>query len=106
MKKVLVNATFNDAHTGKPRLAGKTYDMPEERIAEIKEVNPNLITVVGVAEGARTHAEELAAAKAEVDTAKAEAEVAKAEADAAKAEAEKANAEVEKLKAELEKAKK
>lgn len=92
MKKVLVNATFNDAHTGKPRLAGKTYDMPEERIAEIKEVNPNLITVVGVAEGAMSRAEELA--------------IAKAEADAAKAEAEKANAEVEKLKAELAKAKK
>lgn len=92
MKKVLVNATFNDAHTGKPRLAGKTYDMPEERVAEIKEINPNLITVVGVAEGVKTHAEELAAAKAE--------------ADAAKAEAEKANAEVEKLKAELAKANK
>lgn len=47
MKKVLINADFKDRYTGEMHKAGKTEEMPEERIAEIKEVNPNFISVVG-----------------------------------------------------------
>lgn len=47
MKKVLVNVPFRDRYSGKLYAAGITYKMTEERIAEIKEVNPNLISVVG-----------------------------------------------------------
>lgn len=47
MKKVLINADFKDRYTGEMHKAGKTEEMSEERIAEIKEVNPNFISVVG-----------------------------------------------------------
>lgn len=47
MKKVLFNVDFIDRETGKMRKAGKTAEMSEERVAEIKEVNPNFITVLG-----------------------------------------------------------
>lgn len=47
MKTVLVNITFRDAYTGEIRIAGKTYQMSEERVKEVKEVNPNFVTVVG-----------------------------------------------------------
>lgn len=48
MKKVVVNVPFIDRYTGKLLKAdGKPVEMTEERIAEIKEVNPNFISVVG-----------------------------------------------------------
>ena len=50
MKNVLVNVPFRDVYTGKMYEAGKTYPMSEERVKEVKEVNPNFVTVVGNAE--------------------------------------------------------
>ncbi len=58
MKKVLINVTFNDRYTGKKHIAGKTEKMTEERIAEIKEVNPNFISVVGNVEQSATNDKE------------------------------------------------
>ena len=46
-KKVLINENFKDRYTGKMRVAGKKVEMTEDRIKEIKEVNPNFITVIG-----------------------------------------------------------
>lgn len=48
MKKVQANVDFKDRYTGKVYKAGKTYQMSEERVAEIKETDKKLITVVGV----------------------------------------------------------
>ena len=48
MKKVVVNVPFIDRYTGKLLKAdGKPIEMTEERVAEVKEVNPNFISVVG-----------------------------------------------------------
>lgn len=47
MKQVLVNVEFRDRYTGEKYIPGKTYPMSEERVKEVKEVNPNFITVVG-----------------------------------------------------------
>ena len=48
MKKVVVNVPFIDRYTGKMHKAdGKPIEMTEERVTEVKEVNPNFITVVG-----------------------------------------------------------
>lgn len=48
MKKVVVNVPFTDRYTGKLHKAdGKPIEMTEERVAEVKEVNPNFITVIG-----------------------------------------------------------
>ena len=47
MKTVLVNVPFRDKYTGEVYDAGKTYPMTAERVAEVKEVNPNFVTVVG-----------------------------------------------------------
>ena len=47
MKTVLVNVPFRDKYTGEVYEAGKTYPMSAERVAEVKEVNPNFVTVVG-----------------------------------------------------------
>ncbi len=47
MKEVLVNVPFRDVYTGKLYEAGKTYPMSEARVSEVKEVNPNFVTVVG-----------------------------------------------------------
>ena len=48
MKLVVVNIPFVDRYTGKMHKAdGKPVKMTAERVAEIKEVNPNLITVIG-----------------------------------------------------------
>lgn len=47
MKKVLVNVPFRDKYTKELYEAGKTYPMPEERVKEVKEVNPNFVTVIG-----------------------------------------------------------
>ena len=46
MRTVLVNVTFRDRYTDEVYVAGKTYPMSEERISEVKEVNPNFITVI------------------------------------------------------------
>lgn len=50
MKIVVINYDFRDVYTGKIHKAGtgKTEIMTDERIAEIKAVNPDFITVVGV----------------------------------------------------------
>ncbi len=50
MKKVLINVEFKDRYTGKKHIPGKTEKMTEARIAEIKEVNPHFVTVVGEVE--------------------------------------------------------
>lgn len=50
MKKVMINIDFNDAHTGKRHKAGTKEKMSEERVAEIRAVNPELITVIGSAD--------------------------------------------------------
>lgn len=47
MKKVLINVSFKDRYTGEKHKAGDTEEMSEERIAEVKEVNPHFISVVG-----------------------------------------------------------
>lgn len=47
MKKVLINVDFKDRYTGEMHKAGATEEMSEERVAEVKEVNPNFISVVG-----------------------------------------------------------
>lgn len=47
MKKVLVNVAFTDAYTGEKYEAGQRIVMSQERIAEVKEVDRNLISVVG-----------------------------------------------------------
>lgn len=47
MKKVMINADFIDRETGKIRKAGKTVELSDERVEEIKSVNPELITVLG-----------------------------------------------------------
>lgn len=50
MKKVMINIDFIDAHTGKRHKAGTKEKMSEERVAEIRAVNPDLITVIGSVE--------------------------------------------------------
>ncbi|MBQ3193786.1 MAG: hypothetical protein IJB59_09495 [Oscillospiraceae bacterium] len=50
MKKVMINVDFIDAATGKVRKAGTKVNLTEDRIAEIRAVNPELITVMGTVE--------------------------------------------------------
>lgn len=50
MKRVLINTNFIDVYTGNLHEAGSYEEMTEERIAEIKAVNPNFVDVVGNAE--------------------------------------------------------
>ena len=50
MKRVLINTNFIDVYTGILHEAGTYEEMTEERIAEIKAVNPNFVDVVGNAE--------------------------------------------------------
>lgn len=47
---VMVNIPFRDVYTGKVYKAGKKITMSQERIAEIKEINKDLVSVVGYAE--------------------------------------------------------
>ena len=54
MKEVLINVPFRDVYTEEVYTAGKTYPMTEERVKEIKEVNPNFVTVVGNAKEAKS----------------------------------------------------
>ena len=66
MKKVVVNVPFIDRYTGKMHKAdGKPIEMTEERVAEVKEVNPNFITVIGNVEKPDNAAEEKAKKEAE-----------------------------------------
>ena len=47
-KVVLINVPFKDVYTGERYVAGKTTEMTDERIKEVKEVDPNFITVIGI----------------------------------------------------------
>ena len=97
-KVVLINVDFDDIYDKNVRhTAGDEETMTDERIAEIKAVNPALVSVVGAVED--EDAENVEELKAELEKAKAEAEQAKAEADKAKAEADKAKKALEKEKA-------
>ena len=92
MKKlVLINEDFKDVYTDEMHNAGEKEVMTDVRIAEIKAVNPNFVTVIGAAEDEVD--EEKEALKAELEAAKAEAEKAKADAEKAKADLKKAKAE-------------
>lgn len=72
---VLINETFKDVYDPKKKhVAGKTEEMTEARIEEIKSVNPNLITVIGKGE----EEEDLDALKKEIEALKAENEKLKA----------------------------
>lgn len=46
MAKVIVLASFIDAHTGKNHPVGEVFEASEERIAEIKKVDVGLIQVM------------------------------------------------------------
>ena len=48
-KIVLVNIDFKDVYTGKLHEAGDKVEMTDERITEVKSVNPELVTVIGTA---------------------------------------------------------
>lgn len=51
MKKiVLVNIDFKDAYTGELHQAGSKCEMTDARIAEVKAVNPEFVSVIGVVE--------------------------------------------------------
>lgn len=51
MKKiVLVNIDFKDAYTGKLHKAGDKVEMTDARIAEVKGVNPEFVSVIGAVE--------------------------------------------------------
>lgn len=56
MKKiVLVNVDFRDVYTGELHEAGSKCEMTEARIAEVKAVNPEFVSVIGtVAEPAQS----------------------------------------------------
>lgn len=47
MKEVIINTDFRDRYTGKKHIAGKTEKMTDERVKEIKEINSELVTVIG-----------------------------------------------------------
>lgn len=47
MKLCLVNIDFIDAYTGKLNKAGSKIKLTPERVAEVKAVNPELISVIG-----------------------------------------------------------
>ena len=50
-KKVLVNEPFKDVYNPKKIYKpGDTAEMTAERVAEIKAVNPNFVTVIGEVE--------------------------------------------------------
>jgi chromosome segregation ATPase len=72
MKKiVLVNEDFDDVYTGEHYKSGDNVVMTDERITEVKGVNPNLVTVIGAAEDTTeispTEFEELKAKLAETE---------------------------------------
>jgi hypothetical protein len=48
MKKiVLVNVDFRDVYTGELHMAGTKCEMTDARIAEVKAVNPEFVSVIG-----------------------------------------------------------
>ena len=49
-KIVLINANFRDAYTGEIHRAGDKAIMDDERIHEIRGVNPEFVSVIGVVE--------------------------------------------------------
>ena len=106
MKKiVMVNVGFKDAYTGEEYEAGKPIVLSEQRVAEVKEIDKNLISVIGNAEETPNETEvALAASEEKLEAANAELEAANAELETAKAEVKAANDEIKKLKKELEKA--
>lgn len=58
MKKiVLVNVDFRDVYTGELHKAGDKVVMTEARIAEVKAVNPEFVSVVGSVEEPETAAD-------------------------------------------------
>ena len=46
----MVHTAFNDKHTGEAYEVGKEYEFTAERIAEIREVGSNFISIVGKVE--------------------------------------------------------
>lgn len=60
MKKiVLVNVDFRDVYTGELHVAGSKCEMTDARIAEVKAVNPEFVSVIGtVAEPEQSDATE------------------------------------------------
>lgn len=51
MKKiVLINVDFIDVYSGKLHKAGDRVEMTEARVAEVKAVCPEFVTVIGSAE--------------------------------------------------------
>lgn len=60
MKKiVLVNVDFRDVYTGELHKAGTKCEMTDARIAEVKAVNPEFVSVIGaVAEPEQSDATE------------------------------------------------
>lgn len=55
MKKlVLINVDFKDAYTGKIHRAGDKVEMTDERITEVKSVNPEFVSVIGIVEEVET----------------------------------------------------
>lgn len=47
MKLVLINTDFRDVYTGKIHHAGEREEMTDERIAEIRAVNAEFVSVIG-----------------------------------------------------------
>lgn len=71
MKEVLINVPFRDAYTDEVYTPGKTYPMTEERVKEIKEVNPNFVTVVGNAKETKSGSKGKSSKKSEAKKVKA-----------------------------------
>lgn len=57
-KRVVVNVGFIDAYTGENYKAGDILVMTEERIAEVREIDKNLISIVGNAPAEEESVEE------------------------------------------------
>ena len=53
-KLVLVNVDFKDVYTGKLHKAGDREEMTDERVMEVKAINPDFVTVVGAVEEEET----------------------------------------------------
>lgn len=47
---VLINVDFRDVYTGELHMAGDKVEMTEARIAEVKAVNPEFVSVIGTVE--------------------------------------------------------
>lgn len=110
----MVNVGFDDAYTGEKYVAGKVIELSEQRVAEVKEIDKNLISVIGnVVESEGATGDEmtrvmndLEAAEEKLRIANAEATAIQEELDAEKAKGKAAEAEIDKLKKKLEKAEK